>query len=486
MKNRFGIGMMIAAMATTWVATTAVARAEEQAARPRAAKVDAEGYRTATRLGGPRRFSRPLRDLAAVKRMAANARMQKDFSAVMDKAGLTHLTAEMLGILQAGDPAVMKDTTFPVGGTIDWMALRNGGRPDIITKVRWGGRAPFPAWEFFIDDGTKGYTFVLPKACANLSISSVGKSPKAEAEAARKAEEARKADEARRAEEARLAEERRRAEEARKAEEARQAELRRPPSCAITTTASYAKGIWTWTVDGAGSAADPAAKSMTVTFTGPTGQPVSVIQNGATVPSLTLTPPFTATVTTRRLAPGTYGVKAVTSRDNNVAPTSTCEASVVIADVDKVDFFVDALFGKERRVREEERGGGLAPFVGGFCAPLLGLKAGPDFKVGSNWRIAPALGFAFNLDESDQSSLFAEVAANYWFTKAFIGTGVGYWDFTHSDTDTPVWFFNAGRELTSTNTGKLLFVVDGRFFLKEFDDTANNYMFWGGLRYIFR
>jgi hypothetical protein len=158
---------------------------------------------------------------------------------------------------------------------------------------------------------------------------------------------------------------------------------------------------------------------------------------------------------------------------------------VEIADVDKVDFFVDALFGKERRVREQERAG-LEPFVGGFCAPLFGIRAGPDFKVGPNWRIAPALGVAINTDETDQSSLFAEVAANYWFDKGFIGTGVGYWDFTHSDTDAPVWLINAGRELSRTNNGKLLFVVDGRFFLNKFDDTANNYQFWGGLRYIFR
>jgi len=276
MKNRLGIGMLIAALATTWVVTTGVAYADEQAAAPamKAAKTDAEGYRTATRLGGSRRFYRPLKDLAAVKRMAGK---REDAEGPQRRDGQGRADApherdaeHSAGRRSGGD----EGHHFPVGGTIDWMALRTRGKPDIITKVRWGGKNPFPAWEFFIDDGTRAtrsWCRRRARTCRSRP-SARARRPRLAAEAARKAEEARKAAEAA-AEAARKAEEARRAEEARKAEEARQAELRRPPSCGLTATATYAKGIWTWTNRRAASAADPRAKSNDGDLHGPTASP---------------------------------------------------------------------------------------------------------------------------------------------------------------------------------------------------------------------
>jgi hypothetical protein len=37
----------------------------------------------------------------------------------------------------------------------------------------------------------------------------------------------------------------------------------------------------------------------------------------------------------------------------------------------------------------------------------------------------------------------------------------------------------------ASNSG-LYFTLSGRLFLNHLDDIANNYGFWGGLRYIFR
>ena len=89
--------------------------------------------------------------------------------------------------------------------------------------------------------------------------------------------------------------------------------------------------------------------------------------------------------------------------------------------------FVAGYFGKERRVRDE--------FLGGRCAPLFGVKGGVLWDVGENWVIGPAIGVAINTRDGDNTSLFAEVEANYLTTnEAYIGTGIGVWDITHSDT----------------------------------------------------
>jgi hypothetical protein len=471
--------------------------ADDQAGRPgrqaAAQKVD-DGYRTSLRLGGARSITRPIRDLAALKKIAGTPRMQKDYAAVLDQAGLSSLAPEVVQILRAGDAAVLKETNFAIGSTMEWMALRNKGKPDIIRNLRWGGQKPFPAWEFFIDDGNKGYTFVLPKACGNLLLAKTGPSPKAEAAAA--AESARRAEEGRRAEEARRVEAARKAEESRKAEEEarRQAELRRPPACGVNTTRSYAKGVWTFNIDASGAAkGDPPAASVTVTAFGLDGKPMMVTREGKLVSEVTLTAPFQTAVTARKLKPGTYTVKVVATRNNSVAPTSTCEASAVIEQMEQSSWFFEADMGKERRVRENKEivvAPAAAVPLAGFCSPLLGTSVGYNFLLSdTGWSVAPRVGLAINFDVGDQSSVFAELEVNRWFAerKAFFGVGLGWWDFNHSDTDDGTVLIHFGRSVYETQRGgKLFFMVEGRMFTSQIDDLSNNYNVWGGLRYIFR
>jgi hypothetical protein len=126
----------------------------------------------------------------------------------------------------------------------------------------------------------------------------------------------------------------------------------------------------------------------------------------------------------------------------------------------------------------------------GFCAPLFGAKFGADIRLAPGWRVAPSVGFALNTREASQSSLFAEAEINRWFgRKGFIGTGIGVWDFTHSNTVAPVWLLQGGRQVwkaAGPKENELHFVVTGRLFLNKMDDIANNYQFWGGFRFIFR
>jgi hypothetical protein len=104
--------------------------------------------------------------------------------------------------------------------------------------------------------------------------------------------------------------------------------------------------------------------------------------------------------------------------------------------------------------------------------------------------VAPGAGVAMNFDTGGNSSGFAEVELNRWFgRKGFIGTGVGVWDFTHSDTVAPAWLFQAGTQLwkgQGVDMRELHFLVQGRLFLDKLDDVQSNYQFWGGLRFYFK
>jgi hypothetical protein len=142
--------------------------------------------------------------------------------------------------------------------------------------------------------------------------------------------------------------------------------------------------------------------------------------------------------------------------------------------------FLAAYFGKERRVRDE--------FLGGRCAPLFGVKGGVGFRLAEHFELAPAIGVAINTRDGDNTSLFAEVEANYLTTnEAYIGTGIGVWDITHSDTVAPTLLLNFGVPIWGTvGSNRLYFTGEGRLFLDEFDEVDNNYMAWAGLRYAWR
>ena len=151
--------------------------------------------------------------------------------------------------------------------------------------------------------------------------------------------------------------------------------------------------------------------------------------------------------------------------------------------------FIAGYFGKQRRQYGEddpaEIGTALLP---GFCDPLVGVKGGVEFALGqSAWAVAPAVGFAYNTDESDRSSLFAEVELNYRYaSQAFIGVGAGVWDFTHGDYVTPHALVHFGVPVWKGAAQRALFLVgEGRVFFDQISDVDSNYMFWGGLRFRF-
>jgi hypothetical protein len=174
-----------------------------------ASAASAQEVRSVRTLGGPTRFTAPVRDVAALTRSMSRPAIQKDLGTVLDRAGLPALMAQVQNILSNGQ---VTETTLAPGTTIEWMALRRRG-PNVVRNIRWDGRQPLEGFEFIIDDMNETYTFFVPEICGNLSL--VRREPSREA--ARRAEAARA--EAARAEAARAAA----AAEAAKAEAARAA-----------------------------------------------------------------------------------------------------------------------------------------------------------------------------------------------------------------------------------------------------------------------
>ena len=159
--------------------------------------------------------------------------------------------------------------------------------------------------------------------------------------------------------------------------------------------------------------------------------------------------------------------------------------------MDKLNPFVMGAFGKQRRTLEldvdnDNDAGDDLEFIDSYCDALLGLKGGVEFLLTPNVVLAPAVGVAFNLEESDRTSFFADLELNRVFNNGgYFGTGVGLWDFNHGDNVTFNLLLHGGFPLTrypEDGRHRLLFVVEGRIFFDELDEIDNNYQFWGGLR----
>lgn len=401
------------------IATWPLAAAAQQGGDQRTSiGVHGAAAHVATRLNTASRFYGPLPTADAVRTMASRPDVVRDLEAVFAEAGIPYLAAQAVQVLRSAQPSDLRLVSVPVGRRFEWMAQRRSGRPGLLRDVEWRGAASFDAYEFMLDDGMHGYTFIVPQACGNLALVTTGASPRAAAVEARRADERRAAEAARRAADTERAAADAAAEAARRAEEARRA---------AAIAAEEARR------------ADEARKADDA-----------------------------------RRAEAQRQAAADAERDRRA----------------RVDVIVATFGGKERRVRELTAATGTtAAVVGGQCAALAGVKAGPDFRLGrSNWRLVTAAGVAFNFEETDDTSVFGEVELNYHIgDKGVIGTGVGAWDLAHAGTRTGSWLLHAGREIArSAGDVRLMIVGEGRLFFDELDAIENNYQVWAGLRVVFR
>lgn len=148
---------LCAAMLMTALASPAMAQSGE--------------YRVARRLGGvTTRISPPLADRAALQRLATNPRLARDLRKALADAGLSEIADDVLATMAAADASRVRDVSFPIGGRLEWMSLRRKGAVNLLRLVQWGGAAPFRAFEFTVEGRDRVYTFVVPRACGNLSL----------------------------------------------------------------------------------------------------------------------------------------------------------------------------------------------------------------------------------------------------------------------------------------------------------------------------
>lgn len=172
-------------------------------------------------------------------------------------------------------------------------------------------------------------------------------------------------------------------------------------------------------------------------------------------------------------------------REEAAAPEQTAAPSSSAAVVASTPFFVDGLFGKERRVRPVD-----GDLEAGQCSPLAGVKLGIAKRFANNWEIGTAVGVALSLVQADdkvrEHALFIDVEANRYVGNGFfVGFGLSAWDLTRSDSFTPGAMIHLGLPIAPHARFPVYFLVEGRAFLDGVDDIDNNYQFWGGLRVRF-
>lgn len=507
----------------------------------------------ATRLGGSTAFyTPPLRSAASLKQMLARKGVAEDIRTVLTEAGIPETADAVLATLAGAtssvrggscDQATPADGTIvecdvQPGSTLMWMAFRpnvsKGIRaPGRLAGVRWAGKQPFRAFLFRVTNDYKIYTFVVPKACANLSLMSV---TEIEGEplgiAVDRVCDPKTGD-------------------VRVTTRATSKDLARVQRVRVAVNGQPAGELtapsWTLTSNKSGDytfdATDTKGRPYSVTprtahvDACPPPPPAIVVQptcdvglsfvpvkggyeiavdatrsttgsteiapavtvdlrddSGAAVgQTLTLDSSRTAKILVRK--PGTYRATAtvrtpqgVEVGGNRYEGAATCEQAVTIEKpAGGVPLFFDALVGKDRRVRPIE--GTDLEFA--QCSPLLGLKVGVAKQFENNWELAGALGVAISLASGDEkvreSALFADIEVNkYLAGGSFLGTGLSLWDLTRSDTFTPAWLLHFGLPLAKNAKYPVFFLGEGRFFFDHFDDLRNNYQFWAGLRMHFQ
>jgi hypothetical protein len=376
-------------------------------------------------LGGPTRFTPPVRTVDALKKTMSQPRIQTDIGTVLDKAGLSTARPEVLKALTDG---TVMETTVPSGTEFQWMAYRRNG-PQITGPARWDGKMPLDGFQFVVDDLVGTYTFFVPKICGNIAL--LSREPSREA--ARRAEEARKA-----------------ADAARAAEAAKQAAADAARRAAEQKAADAAKA------DAARRAAEEAA---------------------------------------RKAAEAEAARKAEEARR---AAEAKAEADRLAAEEAalRVRPFIAGYFGKQQRQYDNLDPAGLGTIrpdniVPAFGDQLVGVKGGIQYG-NQGFYFAPAIGVAFNLDESDRTSVFADGEVGYRFVRGRglqLGTGLTLWDFNHSNADSVTlgWLGTAHFPLVGTaRQNQLQFSVEWRQFFDRMSDPDVNYQFWGGLRFLFK
>ena len=392
------------------------------------ASAQQEPVRSLRNLGGPTRFTAPVNDIGALARTMGRAMIRADLATVLERAGMPALTMQVQNMLAVGQVTV---ATLPQGTRIEWMALRRGG-PDVVRNLRWDGDAPLEGFSFTVDDLKQTYHFFVPEICGNVSL------------------------------------------------------VRREPSLEAARLAALAKA------DAARAEAERAAAEKAR---------MAAAQAAAAAEKARMAAEQAAAAEKARLAAERAAAEKEKAR---LAAEQQAEADRLAAEERdlRVRPFIAGLVGIQERQYDDTDPAGLGRLpirsagpglplldVPAFFDSLLGVKGGVALKMTDHWTFAPAFGVAANLHETERTTLFGDAEFDFVFgSGGYLGTGLTFWDFTHTESFTPGWLGTAGVPIWQSDVRmhQLLFAFEYRQLFDRLSDPDVNYQFWGGLKYLFK
>jgi len=346
----------------------------------------------------------------------------RDFHQVLVQACLDNYESEILNAIRTGE---ITETTITTGTEMKWGSGRRSGRVKVSGPARYIGTRPAEALHFEVKLGDDLYNFAVPKACGNLILLDVAPAP------------------------------------APPPPPPTPVEPPPPPPAPAPACVVTINTVQT-------------GKCSTVEIRSDVAGKLELQVDGAALTGVVVPPQLNANeAASLRLCKTGHYTARVTAENGAV-----CDAATDIVKIAPMGGpFLSGFFGKERRIRDE--------FPNGRCASLVGISGGYGFYLNDSVELAPVFGVAINTRDSSNTSLFAELEINAHFGKGFVGTGIGWWDFNHGDTDEGSLLGQFGINLSDTDKARISWVNQGRLFFGQFDDIQNNYMLWTGLRFQF-
>jgi len=120
---------------------------------------------------------------------------------------------------------------------------------------------------------------------------------------------------------------------------------------------------------------------------------------------------------------------------------------------------------------------------------MIGLKLGVHKKFESKWELGGTFGlgavFLFDHDTTNQWPWFVDVEVNRYIGRAFIGTGLSFWDITRGDLWTPAGDLRFGLPLGHHPSHPIYFIGEGRWYFWNKTNLDTHRQMWGGLRFDF-
>ena len=438
-----------------------------------ASSLAAQEYKNAHRLGGATAFYKPpLTNTASLKRMMQRRGMADDVRTVLRDSGVPELSDAVVSVLSDPPPSVrggncvdatpmdgvLVECNAQPGSTVEWMAYRPivGGKrvASRLEKVRWAGRQPYTAFLFRITNNNRIYTFIIPKACGNLSLASASELPRVAAAAPPPPPPAPPAP--------------------------RPAPPPPPPPPVITML-SATPDVIALGSESTLQWASQNASAVRIDADAGVGGLGDVAANGRQVVKPTQTTTYTMTATSANGARTTQTVRVTVQPAQAAAPPAPKEEPSL--------FFVDALLGGERRIRPADLSENK-PTEFNQGSGLVGLKIGIAKRFASTWEVAGTVGSGIMFGPGDnrvnESLLAAEGEVNYYLPgNWFIGTGASLWDLTRSDTWTPAWVTRFGIPINHNEKHPIFALAEGRWFLDHRTHLGTHYQAWGGVRIHF-